>query len=503
MRPAFLVLLIPLLTTAAPEFEQIQGELFARGGTLANAWADFDGDLDVDLFVGFNGEPNRLYRNNEGVFQDVATNAALADARATRAAGWGDFDADGDPDLILGFTPAADSASVLKLARNEQDPGRFTDVTASAGLNVRTGAVRQVAWVDFDVDGDLDLYVAFRDRANALFTNDRGRFTDVASSIGLADTRRTVGAVWFDYEQDGDLDVLVGNMDGDANALMKNDRGRFTDVAESVGIAWGGRTPREAMNGTVRPCVGDVNNDGVHDLFFANYGKNGLFLGRDGGRFEDVSAAWGVANDARHDTCAFADFDNDGRLDLYVNGTITGGVAYPDFLLRNTGTAFEEVTPPNVKALAASHGAQWADFDRDGDLDLALAGSAPDASHPVLRNLLPAADARRSLQVRVEDAGGRALRAGAEVRIYAPGTRTLLGMRVVDAGTGYDSQSVQPVHFGLPQLTGVDVEISIPTRNGRVTGRAAGVQPESWVGRGMGLRVADDGSVVRVAGPER
>jgi hypothetical protein len=501
MRFSAAVALTCSLFAAAPEFEQVQGELFSRGGTLANAWADYDGDLDLDLFVGFNGEPNRLYRNNIGVFQDVAGAAALADARPTRAAGWGDFDGDGDPDLILGFAPAADSGSVLKLARNEQDPGRFTDVTAGAGLSLSTGAVRQVVWVDFDADGDLDLYVAFRDRANALFRNDAARFTDVAGELGLGDARRSVGAVWFDYQEDGDLDVLVGNMDGDANALMKNEGGRFSDVAEAAGVAWGGRTPSDATNGTVRPCVADVNNDGRLDLFFANYGKNGLFLGREGGRFEDVSAAWGAAIDGRHDTCAFADFDNDGRLDLYVNGTITGGVAYPDFLLHNTGAAFAEVTPANVKAIAASHGAQWADFDRDGDLDLALAGSAPDATHALLRNLLPSADAGRSFQIRVHDPRGRATRVGAEVRLYRTGTRTLLGTRLVDSGSGYDSQSVQPVHFGVPAGTGVDIEIALATPAGRVVARVPGVEITPWVGRSLALRVSDDGSVVRVAGP--
>ena len=87
-------------------------------------------------------------------------------------------------------------------------------------------------------------------------------------------------------------------MDGDANGLYRNDKGRFTDVAEAAGVAWGGRAPRDAANGTVRPCAADVNGDGRFDLFMANYGPNGLFLNRGGGRFEDVSAAWGVAIDA-------------------------------------------------------------------------------------------------------------------------------------------------------------------------------------------------------------
>ena len=132
-----------------------------------------------------------------------------------------------------------------------------------------------------------------------------------------------------------------------------------------MGAAWAGRAPKEPTNGTVRPCAADVNNDGRFDLFRANYGKNGLLLST-GTDFQDVSAAWGVDIDARHYTCAFADVKNDGRLDLYVNGTITGGTQYRDYLFINTGTRFDDGTPENVKALAADHGASWADADGDG-----------------------------------------------------------------------------------------------------------------------------------------
>ncbi|MDP2391592.1 MAG: FG-GAP-like repeat-containing protein [Acidobacteriota bacterium] len=239
----------PTPQAPSPLFEPIQPELFGAGATFVNAFADVDGDGDLDLFVGFDGAPNRLYRNDHGVFTDVATAAGVADSRATRAAAWGDFDADGDPDLLLGFTPQA-ASSVLRLYRNTG--GRFDDVTTAAGLTVPTGAVRQPAWVDFDGDGDLDLFVAFRDRPNALFRQDAGRFTDVSTAVGLADPRRTVGAVWFDYDEDGDLDLADANMDGDANGLYRNDAGRFTDVAEASGVAWGGRAPKHAGNGTVR-----------------------------------------------------------------------------------------------------------------------------------------------------------------------------------------------------------------------------------------------------------
>jgi len=471
--------------TSPLRFEAAQPALFASAGAFVNAFADYDRDGDPDLFVGFNatgGAANRLYRNDRGTFADVAATAGLAQARPTRAAAWGDYDGDGDPDLAIGFTPGA--GSVLALYRNTA--ARFADVTATAQLGVEAGAVRQLAWIDVDADGDLDLFVAFRDRPNGLFRNDRGTFVDIAAAIGVADARKSVGAVWFDADEDGDLDLYVGNMDGDANGFYRNDRGTFTDVAEAVGLAWGHRAARDPGNGTVRPCAADVDGDGRLDLIMANYGKNGVFLNRGGLQFEDVSEAWGIAIDARYDTCALADVDHDGRLDLYVNGTVTGGTSYRDYLFRNTGTAFEDVTPENLRALNADHGAAWADVDGDGDVDLALTGSATDGMHLVLLNQLPVAEAKRSLAVRTLDARGHSTLAGAELRVYAAGTRRLLATRLVDSGSGYNAQNDIAVPIGVPHPANVDVRLTYPAAGTRRTASRNNITPS---GRTIELRL--------------
>jgi len=474
-----------VLRGVAPTFEQIQPELFKGGAALANAFADFDGDGKPDLFVGFNGEPNHLYRNLGGTFVDVAAAVGVADARATRAAAWGDFDGDGDPDLIVGF--AAGKESVLKLYRNNN--GKFTDVTVAAGIARDSGAVRQFSWIDYDNDGDLDLFVAMRDRPNLMFRNDNGRFTEIAASLGLDDSRKSVGAVWLDYDEDGWLDLYVANQDGDRNGLFHNDHGKFTDMADAMGVAWGGRTPGDVGHGTVRPCAADIDGDGKFDLFSANYGKNGLFTNR-GNPFGNVSTLWGIAMDARFDACAFEDFDNDGKIDMYVNGTVTGGVSYRDYLYRNTGSLLQNVTPTNITALGADHGVQWADVDGDGAMDLALVGTADKGMHGVWRNVIPAADAARSLFVRVLDANGHATRAGAEVRIYASGTRKLLGARIVDTGSGYNSQNDLPVHFGIPGGVRVDVEVIWPGSGSRVPVVQRGIDARALKNAPLEIRTA-------------
>ena len=190
-----------------------------------------------------------------------------------------------------------------------------------------------------------------------------------------------------------------------------------------------------------------------------------------------MSAAWGVAIDSRYDTCAFGDFDNDGRVDLYVNGTVTGGKSYRDYLFRNTGTRFEDVTPENIKALEADHGAVWADFDGDGDVDLALTGSqagrhALAAAEPAARRSRAAVDRRFAWSMRGGSDARRAPRCGCT----HAGTRTLIGTRLVDTGSGYDAQNDMPVHVGLGSVPKVDVEVTWPGGGRRRVTRAAAIR---------------------------
>jgi len=214
------------------------------------------------------------------------------------------------------------------------------------------------------------------------------------------------------------------------------------------------------------------------------------------GRFADSTLDWKAELMGSFDSCAFADFDNDGKVDLYVNGTITGGTSYRDYLLQNSGKAFADVTPDNIKALEADHGVQWADFDNDGDEDLALAGTqpSPKGMHLLMRNMLGAGDNAGFLRVLVLDANGRQTLAGAEVRLYAAGTKDVLGTRLVDTGSGYNSQNAMPVQFGLGARRNVDVEVIVPRRGSRRPALISGIDSRTWAKCALKIRVVADGS---------
>ena len=462
---------------AFPEFTAVQPVLFGAPGAQANAWADYDGDGDLDLFVGFRGAPDRLYRNDGGRFVDVAPEVGLAEEAETRAAAWGDFDADGDPDLYVGFAAVGLGN---RLYRN--DGGRFVDVAPELGVD-RGGTTRQPAFVDYDGDGDLDLFVAFRDGPNALFRNDGRAFVDVTAPSGIGDPRRTVGVAWFDIDGDGDLDAFVANQNGDEDGVFRNEGdGTFTDVAPELGMHQPGRADDLGSVGT---AVADYDNDGDLDLFVASYGPDVLWENRGDGTFLDAAPGTPLAGDHHSVAAAWADADHDGYVDLYVNTFLANEVEARDHLFRNGPDGFLDATPEAMVAKGSSHGVAWADFDGDGDPDLALANNHAEGGHPLYRNELDPERRSRSLSITVLDGEGRATRAGAVVVVRRPGDGFTTA-RLVDTGGGYSSQGAAPVHVGLPPGAGpVDVEVSWYEGGARRVRRLTGLP----VGTGAPARV--------------
>jgi hypothetical protein len=474
-------------------FKLAQPELFAARGSMTNAWADFDGDGDLDLFVGFGPDrPNRLYRNSDGHFTDVAAEVGVADMEGTRAVAWGDYNADGHLDLYVGFSGGSTTGPSKipnKLYRNKGGGGRFTDVTGDLGMVLPLGKSRQVSWIDYDNDGDVDLFVGFRDMADVLYRNEGGAFTNVSRFIGLTDSGAAMGGVWFDFDLDGDLDLYLANMDGYPNRLYRNDGARFVDVAPKLDLASGGRAiaskPGDhSMAGSIRPDLTDFDNDGDLDIFLTNMnGTDGFYRNDGSGTFVNVAPGLGLAHPGYRGTATWADFDNDGYRDVYVNGT----------LYRNDGTRFSDSTPAVIRENVGGYGALWADYDGDGAMDLSLSSR----NHYLIRNLLPPEKARQHLKVLVLDAEGRYTRAGTEIRLYQAGTTELLGTGIMDTGSGYNAQNAMPVHFGMAGRKSVDVEITSMTRGGRKASRLTNVSPGDLPKNCLVVRVGLDGQLVK------
>ncbi|MBT4504860.1 MAG: VCBS repeat-containing protein, partial [Gemmatimonadetes bacterium] len=203
------------------------------------AWGDYDGDGDLDLYVTNWGTAvtvpaNALYENGgDGSFLDVAADRGVANKGNSLAPAWADYDNDGDLDLYVG-----DFFDQDFLYANQD--GAFTEVGRSRKtINlVRQGSVTAVAWADYDNDGFLDLYLGKLFYDNELYHNSGdGTFLQVLD-LGLGDRRDTQGVVWVDYDNDGDLDLYLSNREQE-NALYRNDlseRGSFADVGHATGL---------------------------------------------------------------------------------------------------------------------------------------------------------------------------------------------------------------------------------------------------------------------------
>jgi hypothetical protein len=201
-------------------------------GSLSNAWADFDKDGDLDLAVSLKGGEVRLYRNDGGVLTNMGARRGPADQRQ------------GSPRPQLGRLQRRRlSGPAGRIERHADRPEPFLHLEergrqalrrgggGAVGLTIPNRISRQANWVDYDNDGQVDLYASNRSGPNQLFHNQGGVFTQVFADAGVTDGRPTVGSCWFDYNRDGKLDLFLANQSGATDALWRNDGTGFTDVA--------------------------------------------------------------------------------------------------------------------------------------------------------------------------------------------------------------------------------------------------------------------------------
>jgi tetratricopeptide (TPR) repeat protein len=426
------------------------------GGCVAPI--DFDGDGDLDLYTA-SSEGQRLFRNDNGAWTDVSSVSGFSRAAATHVpigCVAGDYDNDGRADLF------ALSYGGHTLYHNDGD-GRFRDITAQSGIPPYPFLPGAAAWVDVDHDGDLDLIVAGladltaskSSDSNRLMTfprdftpapllllrnNGDGSFADITAAAKLNSRHHAIAVVPTDFDNRRDIDLLIVSADGPP-ALFQNMRdGTFRDVAADVGLL-----TAVGSDGIASVAVGDVNKDDFPDVFFGRV-TSGVFAMSDGrGRFGSAQAHLSDASRGSQ----FADYDNDGLLDLLTWGA--RGLS----IFRNLGRQWSDVTPtalPGTRAVTASPIAAWGvalgDLNGDGVTDIATAAHSALA---VWRNRIEGArnqSVRIQLQGRVSNRFG----VGSKVQLRSGSLKTRLE-------TSATTPPVAPsdLVFGLGVRMGADV----------------------------------------------
>jgi hypothetical protein len=481
------------------------------------AFYDYDNDGWLDIFL-VNGwrlegfpqgqEPtSHLFKNNrDGTFTDVTMKAGLIHHGWGQGVCVGDYDNDGWDDLFVSYF----GKNVLY--HNNGD-GMFTDVTDKAGVGGNgkrwnTGC----AFVDYDRDGRLDLFVAnyidldlatapvpesgpclykgvmvacgppgLKGGKNILFHNNGdGTFTDVSESAGILQTGGTfgLGVLTADFDNDGWPDIYVAN-DSSTSALYQNKKnGKFADIAVEAGCALSPDGKPQAGMGVF---AADYDLDGNLDIIKTNFAGDtpSLYHSLGGADFEDTTFAAGLGAHTQYLGwgCGFLDFDNDGWPDILIcNGHVYPEVeqlkteaGYPQrkLLYRNLRNGrFEDVSEaagPGISTPSAARGCAFGDFDNDGDIDVVV------NTVNGLPQLLRCDSSSGNNWIKVKLIGVKSNRSGIGARVAC--TITVPGEgkphRQIDevrSGGSYFSQSDLRVHFGLGKATKVDVlEIRWPS----------------------------------------
>jgi hypothetical protein len=495
------------------------------------AFIDYDADgwPDILLVNGMDWPGHRrddrpratlkLYKNNRnGTFTDVTRAAGLDVEMYGMGVAVGDYNNDGFADILI------TCVGQNRLFRNT-GKGTFVDVTRTSGLGGRTAFSSSALWFDYDRDGLLDLFVcnyvrwtpehdvfcsldgknksyctpeAYRGDTCWLFHNrGDGTFEDVTARCGIFDSSsKSLGVTMIDSDIDGWPDLFVAN-DTQPNKLYRNlHNGTFKDVAVEAGLAFSTEGKARAGMGT---DSADFENSGVPGLAVTNFDNEMIGLYRSAGRglFEDIAVKAGVGAPSRNSLgfgCVFADLSLGGHLDLVVaNGhidetvrSIRGNVGYaqPPHLFLNQGDGtFRNVAADVGRDFAqprVGRGLAWADFDRDGDVDLLMTTNNGPAV--LFRN--DQSSGNRFVRFRLRGTTSNRDAIGASVRVFHGGTSQ---SRLVKSGSSYLSQSELPVTFGVGRRDRLDrVVVSWP--NGRTeefTSVATGKAYECVEGKGM------------------
>lgn len=414
-------------------------------GGLNIMQTDYNNDGLKDVFVlrgawkeKFGKEPNSLLRNNgDGTFTDVTKESGILSFNPTQAATWADFNNDGWLDVFIGNeTTTEDDILPCELYMND-GKGHFTEVAARAGCAI-VGFVKGVTSGDYDNDGLSDIFISTLNGRKVLLKNGgvQGNtvvFTNVTAQAGLADNRTRTFPTWFwDYDNDGWLDILVSGYEFDRSLA-------WYAAAEAMGVPVG------------------------------NSGKLFLFRNKHDGTFEDVSEKLGLNRIAFAMGANFGDIDNDGWLDMYFG---TGNPLFqslvPNKLFKNQGgTRFIDITTSaRVGNLQKGHGVSFADLDNDGDQDIYIdmGGAYIGDSYQNSLYLNPGQNNNRWINIALEGVKSNRAAIGAKIKVTFRDNGVVRSVyRDVNSGGSFGSNPLLQ-HIGIGQATVVEsVEVKWPT----------------------------------------
>ncbi len=449
----------------------------SRSASLADT--DNDGDLDL-MFQGAFGA-QQLYRNNligtgELTFTNT-TNLLPSGLGPSWSAAWGDYDGDGNVDVFVGQSNTSGaSGDVLR----GDGQGGFTNESFSLGLN-DPGFHQNVAWSDIDNDRDLDLILAMEgpEKHEIYLQGAGGSFTPVGASVGFQEDfgTKAYGMAIGDTDGDGDMDIYIstcisgGNIRNNfyRNNLVETGSLSFTDIADTNGTQF--------LDNSYGSEFHDFDDDGDLDLFMvgADSQQSKIFRNDGGNQFTDVDTLLGnsLLTDTGGDLNGgrAVDYDNDGDLDLFLHDHRAGnGNNVARKLYRNDGNwVFTDVTVQEGlhESNRGAYDSAWGDIDRDGDQDLI----APTDGFHDERIFLSDASENENHWLYIELSGPTDNRTGIGASLFATldqGTaeeRTL--RREANTNAGTFNQSDLPVHFGLGDATEID-ELRIEWTDGTV-----------------------------------
>ncbi len=448
------------------------------GGAIMEDF-DNDGLLDLAVTTFDCTRPMAFWRNTgNGTFEDRSREAGVTGQLGGMVCYQADYDNDGLMDIFIPRGAWLLSPVRPSLLRNN-GAGGFTDVTREAGLldPVNSNAA---AWADYDNDGWVDLFIGCERQTNRLYRNrGNGTFEEVAAKAGVqADAASFCkGCTWVDHDNDGYPDLFLNNLSGAGRLFHNNRDGTFTDDSSALGIDG----PPTGFS-----CwAWDFNNDGWLDIFATCYERtlddvvkgllgqphslhsNRLFRNRNGKGFDNVTQQAGLNMVFATMGSNYADFDNDGWLDMYLGtGEPSLATLIPNRMFKNVGgDRFADITGTSGTGhLQKGHGVACGDWDRDGDVDLFVqTGGVVDGDR--YHNILFQNPGQGNHWLTVKLVGKQTNRSaiGARIKVVTSGAKPLTVHRHVSSGSSFGANPLQQT-VGLGQARQVAVlEIDWPT----------------------------------------